>query len=82
MIVLIFEEKHGNRVFVCTEAGDRNRVCLKVLGERIADGGWYDEDDVSGATAALLSGRSAYKFLSNRRDYEYENLREEIPEDY
>ena len=43
--IMCFQEKHGNRYFICNSLEDVFQVSLKVLTSRLADGYWYDEPE-------------------------------------
>ena len=82
--VIIFHEKHGERMFDSSTEQLRNEAMLFMLKERVDDDYWYfDEDAVEAReiidmakhdiTKAFLFAR---RFLANRRDYEYEGFSE------
>lgn len=76
MIYVKFREKHEDRI---VSGDDIETIMYHILKERIEDtyddgsSIWYDEETEK-AKQALEEGRtSAYRFMANRRRYEYED---------
>jgi len=44
--ILIFEEKHGTRYFVCNNSQEFCRAAMKVLRERLEDDYWYHDEEL------------------------------------
>jgi hypothetical protein len=59
---------------VCADDGTLASAALKLLTARVDDGYWYDDVDEQDAMyiVACGDGKAAWKFLNDRRDYEYE----------
>lgn len=81
--VVIFKEKHGNRVMKASDVYELERSMLTVVEERY-DEGWYynwDEGDLQtqwGNRARCIveegDGAEAVKLCYERQDHEYEGF--------
>lgn len=70
--ILIFREKHCDQHFVVPTLEDEAKVHLHILRQRIEEDYWYDGEDKDKAVAATVSPQAAKRFLSSRRECEYE----------
>ena len=75
MEVLIFNEKHGRRVFVLQKEGDKEKAALFVLGDRVT----YDLYDKQAMKTALRilekkCGQGALAFLLTRARFVNESF--------
>ena len=75
--ILLVDEKHETRYF---DAGTDKALyasALKLLGQRVKDGFWYNNEnqEIAERIVEAESGKKAWKFLHRRRDHDYEHVR-------
>ncbi len=75
--IMIFKEKHGDRVFIANTETDMCDIAFFILHERLQER-WYDDETATKAFDIFSSGdrRKALQFLRQRssQHYEYEEI--------
>lgn len=75
MDAILVHDKWGTHI-VRAEGGTLESAALQLLTERVKQGFWYDwPDDAAEKAQAIVDrgdGKAAWRFLDNRRDFEYE----------
>jgi hypothetical protein len=83
--VMIFKEKHDDRMFLINDSVDIIKALRIIAEERLNDGYWYDDTKVNQLTDketlenifklkinSIAYNIGLYKFMDSRRDFQYE----------